>query len=70
VKPHEERVVAERDEVKERLDKLTAFIEAKPINPIWAKLPYDEQGRMKIQQFIMKQYVAVLEDRIDNFPTE
>ena len=68
--PHQERVVAERAEVKERLDKLSAFIDAAPMNPIWKNLPYDEQGRLKIQRFIMQQYVAVLEDRIDNFPNE
>lgn len=63
--PHQQRVVDEQTEVSDRLDKLTAFIAS---NPVFGKLPYDEQGRLKIQKFIMEQYVGVLGDRIDNFP--
>ncbi len=63
--PHQQRVVDEKNEVNDRLGKLAEFIAA---SPIFGKLPYDEQGRLKIQKFIMEQYVGVLCDRIDNFP--
>ncbi len=67
MKPHEERVVTERSELAEKLSKLGEFIDS---SPLFQKLPYDEQGRLKIQRFIMQQYSAVLLDRIDNFPDE
>lgn len=67
MKPHEQRVIDEKNELADRLAKLTTFIAS---NPLFCSLPYDEQGRMKIQRFIMGEYKAVLEDRIDNFPTE
>jgi hypothetical protein len=65
--PHQQRVVDEQKELLEKLNKLRAFIES---SPIFKKLPYDEQGRLKIQRFLMQEYLAVLLDRIDNFPIE
>ena len=62
--PHQERVVTEQKELLEKLVKLREFIDS---NPVFKKLDYDEQGRLKIQRFIMEQYSAVLLDRIDNF---
>ena len=64
MQPHEERVVTEQKELLEKLNKLRGFIDS---NPNFGKLPYDEQGRLKIQRFIMQEYSAVLLDRIDNF---
>lgn len=64
MKAHEQRVVDEKNELGERLAKLTTFIES---NPLFRSLDYDEQGRLKIQRFIMGEYKSVLEDRIDNF---
>ncbi len=63
--PHQQRVVDEAAELLDRLNKLRAFIES---NAMFQKLPYDEQGRLKIQRFIMQEYHGVLMDRIDNFP--
>lgn len=63
--PHQQRVVDEKAELSEKLAKLREFIAT---NSLFGKLPYDEQGRLKIQRFIMEQYVGVLGDRIDNFP--
>lgn len=65
--PHQLRVVEERDHLAEKLKALEAFIEA---GGVFKMLPYDEQGRLKIQRFIMQQYRAVLEDRIDNFEVQ
>lgn len=64
MKAHEQRVVDEKNELGERLAKLTTFIES---NSLFRSLDYDEQGRLKIQRFIMGEYKSVLEDRIDNF---
>ena len=63
MKAHEQRVVDEKTELAERLAKLETFIES---NPMFRSLSYAEQGRLKIQRFIMEQYRGVLEDRIDN----
>jgi hypothetical protein len=65
VKSHEQRVVAELQELRKKREALNTFIVS---NPLFGKLDYDEQGRLKIQRFIMEQYEAVLGDRIDNFP--
>lgn len=64
-KPHEERIVIEQEDLFDKIVKLREFIINKSL---FNKLPYDEQGRLKIQLFIMEQYNAVLTDRIDNFP--
>lgn len=65
MKPHEERVVAEQKELAEKLIKLREFIGS---NPIFKKLPGDEQSRLKTQEFHMSMYWRVLGDRIENFP--
>lgn len=65
--PHQQRVAEEHEALSEKIEKLESFI-GEGAGSIWLGLPYDEQGRLKIQLFIMKQYKAVLEDRIDNFP--
>lgn len=65
LKPHEDRVITEQKELMEKIQRLREFIST---NPLFAKLPYDEQGRLKIQRFLMEEYSAVLLDRIDNFP--
>lgn len=64
---HRDRVIVEQKELTNKLDKLKEFISS---NPIFKKLTYDEQGRLKIQRFLMQEYSAVLLDRIDNFETE
>lgn len=64
MQPHEERVVTEQKELLGKLNKLREFIDS---SSIFRKLPYDEQGRLKIQRFLMQEYSAVLIDRIDNF---
>ena len=65
MQPHEERVVTERNELGEKLVKLREFIVS---NPIFQKLPTDEQARLKTQEFHMSMYWRVLGDRIENFP--
>lgn len=60
LKPHEERVVAEKAELDDRLAKLDAFGRT----PLFASLPADEQGRLNRQHALMEQYSAVLGERI------
>ena len=70
MQPHEERVVAERKELAEKLIRLRTFIgtEGRQPSAIYAALPADEQARLKTQEFHMSMYWRVLGDRIDNFP--
>lgn len=57
------RVLHERDQIRERLFKLTAYLETTPENQTF------NQDRMYMQQqrFTMEQYVAALEQRIALF---
>jgi hypothetical protein len=70
MQPHEERVIAERKELEDKLIKLRVFIGSGGLepNPIYSKLPADEQARLKTQEFHMSMYWRVLGDRIAEFP--
>ena len=57
------RVVAEKEELDSKRDKLTAFIHG----PIYAKLPEDERFRLMRQYCHMGDYSAVLGERIAAF---
>lgn len=61
---HEQRVVLERIELKERINRLAAF----RVTPFFTTLPAAEQGRLTRQQDIMQQLDAVLAERINAFP--
>lgn len=60
---HQQRVVDEKAELSEKLDKLEAF----EGGAIYAKLSPGEQSRLTRQLFIMKLYEQVLAERIFNF---
>lgn len=62
--PHQHRVIAEKNELDERLDKLTAFL----ATPSFTSLPKDEQERLTKQHSLMTELSAVLEARILHFP--
>jgi hypothetical protein len=62
--PHQQRVVEELEQLRERRDKLGLFWQ----NPLFKALPTDEQERMGRQFDIMVQYERVLQERIDHFP--
>lgn len=64
LQPHQQRVVDEYDELKDRTTKLGAFILD---NPIYKSLQEDEQKDMKIQYDAMCVYVDTLERRIKRF---
>lgn len=61
--PHQERVIAERDELSEKLDKLRTFL----TSMIFTSLPRDEQRRLTRQTLIMSDYLDVLDERIAAF---
>ncbi len=63
MEPYQERVVAEKKELDERLSKLDAFGRT----DFFGKLPPDEQGRLNRQHSIMESYSAVLGERISAF---
>lgn len=64
MKPHQQRVVDEKDELETRVNKLNDFIAHSEIFPT---LPAEEQERLKRQNDIMWQYLEVLGERIAAF---
>lgn len=62
--PHQQRVVDEKSQLDEKLEKLLAFLD----NPIFAGLPVAEQNRLSRQISYMREYSIVLGERIDAFP--
>jgi len=65
MQPHEERVVAEQEELAKKLVNLRDFIRS---SAIFKDLASDEQARLKTQEFHMSMYWRVLGDRIAEFP--
>lgn len=63
LQPHQQRVVDEKRELDERLEKLNAFFRT----PTFHGLDGVEQGRLGRQAGIMMQYSAVLAERIAAF---
>lgn len=62
--PHQERVVVERDELSEKITKLSGFVND---NPVFTMLPSAEQDRLRRQFAIMRQHEDVLNERIVAF---
>ena len=65
MQPHQQRVVDEKKELDEKLDKLKAFIET---NPTFKSLLADERGRLGRQFDVMAEYSSILSQRIAAFP--
>ena len=61
--PHQQRVVAEKVSLDDRLTKLTAFFSS----DLFGGLDVDEQKRLLSQQAAMTAYSDVLRDRIEAF---
>jgi hypothetical protein len=64
MQPHQQRVVDEKAELSDKLDKLEAF----EGGAVFSSLPTAEQTRLTRQLFIMKLYEQVLGERICAFP--
>lgn len=62
MEPHQQRVVTERDELNEKLAKLTTFITGP--SPIYDGLPDAEKLRLNRQLTYMTEYSNVLDERI------
>lgn len=62
--PHEQRVIAERDELADRIIKLEQFIDK---GAIFGSLPSIEQKALWMQLTYMRDYCAVLIDRCSRF---
>lgn len=63
MQPHQERVVTEKRELDDRLEKLRAFIET----PVFAGLDPAEKGRLWQQVGVMQWYSEILGARIAAF---
>lgn len=63
---HRERVIQEHAELKEKRDKLHAFMTA---SAAFNKLPSEEKARLQRQLAVMNGYHDVLQERIENFPS-
>ncbi len=64
MEPHQQRVVAERNELDERLAKLEEF---RDYSPIFKGLSKAEQRRLVRQASYMELYRDVLDERIEAF---
>lgn len=62
--PHQQRLVAERDDLAVKAAALSAFIGG---NPILTTLPQDERVRLREQCELMWRYYEVLDERITAF---
>lgn len=63
LQPHQQRVVAEKAELDEKLVKLLSFFQM----PMFKTLPEAERSRLRNQARFMDGYAAVLEERIEAF---
>lgn len=63
IPPYQKRVIDEKAEVSDRLDKLLKFFDT----PLFASLPEPDRALLKAQATHMKHYEDVLAARIDRF---
>ncbi|MES2352091.1 MAG: hypothetical protein V4641_31375 [Pseudomonadota bacterium] len=64
--PYQQRVITERDELADKITKLTAFL----VTPTYQRLADEEQYRQAKQLEFMGLYCTVLNQRIDAFTAE
>ena len=65
--PHQLRVIAERNELAKKYEKLEKFI---TLDPIFETLELEEQSRLDRQLYHMGSYLRVLGERIAAFEKE
>ena len=63
MKPYQERVVAEKKELDEKIAKLKAFIAGDTFKTVHVY----EQDRLHEQRQCMEEYSEILQNRIDHF---
>ena len=64
VPAHQQRVLDERSDLKDKHAKLSAFILD---NPVFLTLPEVERERLQRQEAVMGQYIGILDERIAAF---
>jgi len=64
MQPHQQRVIDEHAELKERREKLALFVGS---SPIFDTLPGAEQDSLQEQLIVMGSYQRILEQRIARF---
>ena len=62
--PHQQRVVDEANELRDKFSKLGSFILD---NPIYQGLEQDEKQDLADQYDVMEKYLAILDRRISRF---
>lgn len=62
--PHQERVVVEKKELDDKLDKLGIFIDC---NPTFCVLLSEDKNLLRMQRSVMKDYSKILGQRIARF---
>lgn len=63
MQPHQERVITEKQELDDKLQKLSLFL----TTPVFQSLDTEEQQRLRNQFDIMAQYSNILNQRIQAF---
>lgn len=63
MQPHQERVVTEKRELDEKLEKLSMFRQSE----IFKTIDEKERERLNHQFVLMQEYSSILADRIQNF---
>ena len=66
MQPYQDRVITELHEVRERLDKLLAFIHDTETDT-FKNLPDQDRKLMILQGASMATYIFILEQRVDRF---
>lgn len=66
MQPHEERVVTERKELNEKLEKLHLFCFSTG-DTVFRKLSPEDRDLLEDQYTVMKQYCDILDKRIAHF---
>ncbi|NTE96700.1 crAss001_48 related protein [Agrobacterium tumefaciens] len=63
LKPHEQRVVGELEQLDDKVKKLEAFL----ATPACANLPHDDRELLKMQATAMVHYLSILSHRVERF---
>ena len=63
MEPHQQRVIDERNELDDKIDKLARFMKSEML----VSLPVDEQDRLDKQLKIMWEYSSILQERMAAF---
>lgn len=61
--PHQERVIQEKKDLDEKIEKLGAFFPTE----LCQSLPFNERSRLSRQITVMKEYSSILGERIADF---